>query len=68
MSPHSPNLDKPEVAEDEIGHEQQHRQHNHNGHFKEEEEIKRIDAMATAQGVTLESFAHLDEKKILRKV
>ncbi|EXF85313.1 major facilitator superfamily transporter [Colletotrichum fioriniae PJ7] len=31
-------------------------------------EIERIDAIATAQGTTLASFAHLDEKKILRKV
>lgn len=32
------------------------------------EEKKRIDKLATAPGVTLESFAHLDEKKILRKM
>lgn len=32
------------------------------------EEIARIDKLATAPGVTLESFAHLDEKKILRKM
>jgi len=31
-------------------------------------QVGRIDAMATAPGVTLESFSHLDEKKILRKV
>ena len=31
-------------------------------------EIAHIDAMATAPETTLESFAHLDEKKILRKV
>lgn len=31
-------------------------------------QVDRIDAMATAPGVTLESFSHLDEKKILRKV
>ncbi|KAK7438662.1 major facilitator superfamily transporter [Colletotrichum acutatum] len=31
-------------------------------------EIERIDAIATAQGTTLASFAHLDEKKILRKM
>lgn len=30
--------------------------------------IDHIDAMATALDVTYESFAHLDEKKILRKV
>lgn len=30
--------------------------------------VNPIDAMATAPGTTLESFAHLDEKKILRKV
>lgn len=32
------------------------------------EEKARIDKLATAPGVTLESFAHLDEKKILRKM
>lgn len=32
------------------------------------EEIARIDKLATAPGVTLESFAYLDEKKILRKM
>ncbi|KAF2114154.1 major facilitator superfamily domain-containing protein [Lophiotrema nucula] len=32
------------------------------------EEIKRIDALATAPGVSMASFAHLDEKKILRKM
>ena len=31
-------------------------------------EIARIDALATAPGVTMASFAHLDEKKILRKM
>ncbi|QGI85145.1 hypothetical protein CEK25_011874 [Fusarium fujikuroi] len=30
-------------------------------------QVDRIDAMATAPGTTLESFSHLDEKKILRK-
>jgi sugar phosphate permease len=32
------------------------------------EEIARIDALATAPGVSMASFAHLDEKKILRKM
>ncbi|KAL6711646.1 hypothetical protein ACN47E_004580 [Coniothyrium glycines] len=32
------------------------------------EEIARIGALATAPGVTMASFAHLDEKKILRKM
>lgn len=31
-------------------------------------QVDRIDAMATAPGTTLDSFSHLDEKKILRKV
>ena len=35
---------------------------------KQMEEIARIDALATGTGVTLASFAHLDEKKILRKM
>jgi hypothetical protein len=32
------------------------------------DEIGRIDAMVEAPEVTIETFAHLDEKKILRKV
>lgn len=32
------------------------------------EQIARIDALATAPGVSMASFAHLDEKKILRKM
>ena len=32
------------------------------------EEIAQIDALATRDGVTLASFKHLDEKKILRKM
>lgn len=39
----------------------------HNEHGLREE-VDRIDSVATAPGVTYESFAHLDEKKILRKV
>ena len=31
-------------------------------------EVAHIDALATAPETTLETFAHLDEKKILRKV
>jgi hypothetical protein len=31
-------------------------------------EVARIDALATAPGVSAASFAHLDEKKILRKM
>lgn len=65
--------EKAEIAQDDfpeqvrkggaLGRNQQH------GHLnKTEEEIERIDAIALAQNTTLESFAHLDEKKILRKV
>jgi hypothetical protein len=34
----------------------------------EKEEMERIDALATAPETTLATFAHLDEKKILRKM
>ncbi|KAJ8117892.1 hypothetical protein OPT61_g1012 [Boeremia exigua] len=41
----------------------------HGGKSKSKaDEIARIDKLATAPGVTAESFAHLDEKKILRKM
>lgn len=42
-------------------------EYGHNEHGLREE-IDRIDAVAAAPGTTFESFAHLDEKKILRKV
>jgi hypothetical protein len=38
------------------------------GRKNKAEEIARIDALATAPGVSMASFAHLDEKKILRKM
>lgn len=38
------------------------------GGGRREKEIARISALATAPGVTMASFAHLDEKKILRKM
>ncbi|KAI3397138.1 hypothetical protein diail_11199 [Diaporthe ilicicola] len=42
--------------------------HNRHGHSRGKDEIDRIDALATAEGTTLESFRHLDEKAILRKM
>lgn len=42
--------------------------HGGKGKGKKAEEVERIDKMALAPGVTAESFAHLDEKKILRKM
>jgi hypothetical protein len=39
------------------------------GHLHTRKDVTdRIDAMAMAPGTNHESFAHLDEKKILRKV
>ena len=52
------SLDAPEMAKTDRGH------HEHGLRA----EVEHIDALATAPGTTLESFAHLDEKKILRKV
>jgi hypothetical protein len=42
--------------------------YNHAGKRDKASEIARIDALATAPGVTRASFAHLDEKAILRKM
>lgn len=42
--------------------------HHHGKHHSKAEEVARIDALATAPGVSMSSFAHLDEKKILRKM
>lgn len=72
MSVHDrPFNEKAEVAQDESGHpnEVSVRQGRHHGHHnKTEDEIERIDALALAEGTTLDSFKHLDEKKILRKM
>ena len=38
------------------------------GENNRDAEIAHIDALATGPDTTLDSFAHLDEKKILRKV
>lgn len=40
----------------------------HHGKNKRSIEVERIAALATGPGVTMASFAHLDEKKILRKM
>jgi hypothetical protein len=53
--------EKPGVPGAEVGHHE-------NVSNREQDEIARIDAVATAPETTLASFAHLDEKKILRKV
>ncbi|TKA62140.1 hypothetical protein B0A49_09075, partial [Cryomyces minteri] len=42
--------------------------HHHGRKLSKTAQIHEIDALATAPGVTLASFAHLDEKKILRKM
>ncbi|KAM0807776.1 hypothetical protein AB5N19_08116 [Seiridium cardinale] len=60
-APTSP--EKVEIAEKENASHGRRR-----GSSTVEEEIGRIDAMAEAPGVSVESFAHLDEKKILRKM
>ncbi|KAK9802306.1 putative Major facilitator superfamily domain-containing protein [Seiridium cardinale] len=60
-APTSP--EKAEIAEKENASHGRRR-----GSSTVEEEIGRIDAMAEAPGVSVESFAHLDEKKILRKM
>lgn len=64
-----PSNEKIVVDHDESGMDKvSTRQGHHHGHHnKAEDEIKRIDALALAEGTTLDSFKHLDEKKILRK-
>lgn len=61
----SPPSEKADLAHDESGTDQPHR---HGHHSKGQDEIERIDAIALAQGTTMDSFKHLDEKKILRKM
>ncbi|KAH6657242.1 major facilitator superfamily domain-containing protein [Truncatella angustata] len=62
MASHN-SLEKAEVAESDTVHQEQVRRPS-----SRNDEIGRIDAMAQAPGVTRQSFAHLDEKKILRKM
>lgn len=46
-----------------------HHEHIHSrSKLTKAEEIAQIDTLATADGVTLASFKHLDEKRILRKM
>lgn len=76
MSSHgSPPEDKAEVRQHELGtanvsdlpagYNPHHRRPHHS---KLSAEIERIDAIALSEATTAESFKHLDEKKILRKV
>ena len=64
--------EKAEFAEREVVAPSTHHQghHGHHGHQRSSmaAEIEKIDAIALAPETTLESFAHLDQKKILRKV
>jgi hypothetical protein len=62
--------EKADVAQDEfgIGSVAEDPPHSRHGHSRAKDEIDRIDALATAEGTTLNSFSHLDEKAILRKM
>ncbi|OCK82494.1 MFS general substrate transporter [Lepidopterella palustris CBS 459.81] len=60
-SSHSPSITKPTTTH------QEHSNGTHK-HLTKAEEIAQIDALATAPGVTIASFAHLDEAAILRKM
>lgn len=61
----APPSEKPDLSELEVSHHERP-QHRH-GPSKVAEK-NRIDAIAAAPGTTMASFAHLDEKKILRKM
>jgi len=65
----SRDVDNSPERKDSISHSVSHSITGHGGKGKSKaEEIARIDKLALAPGVTAESFAHLDEKKILRKM
>lgn len=55
MATRTPQSEKADIVEAELG----------NGINTQ---INKIDFMATAPGTTLDSFSHIDEKKVLRKV
>ena len=66
-------MEKPEVvksdSQDSFSSPSQAPSHTaHNGTGSKSAEMAHIDTLATAPGVTMASFAHLDEKKILRKM
>jgi hypothetical protein len=57
--------EKGDVAQHEVAtHHHEPRRHSH----KISSEVGRIDAIALAPETTMETFAHLDQKKILRKM
>ncbi|KAJ3521096.1 hypothetical protein NM208_g13450 [Fusarium decemcellulare] len=58
MASYTPPNEKADFVEAEMGNSSDHHQRG---------EVDRIDALATAPGTTLDSFSHLDEKKILHK-
>ncbi|KAK7698164.1 hypothetical protein SLS64_012839 [Diaporthe eres] len=62
--------EKADVAQNEfgIGSVSALPPHSRHGHSRGKDEIDRIDALATAEGTTLDSFKHLDEKAILHKM
>lgn len=70
------NMEKPEVLARSLHSSSASRNDSSNNgasayeekHASRSEQVARIDAMVTAEGVTRESFAHLDEKTILRKM
>lgn len=68
-------MEKPEVHKSDspdsgslTGHEHHERRSSHHEKHNKAEDIARIDALATAPGISMASFSHLDEKAILRKM
>ncbi|KAF2733828.1 MFS general substrate transporter [Polyplosphaeria fusca] len=66
-------MEKPEIHKDDLHNDSPRSSslpddHTHHAKHTKSEEKARIDALATAPGMSLSSFAHLDEKKILRKM
>lgn len=55
------------IAELVAGEHHKYADH-HGRRISKAEIVHEIDAIATAPGVTRESFAHIDEKKLLRKM
>ncbi|RKU40272.1 hypothetical protein DL546_002380 [Coniochaeta pulveracea] len=59
--------EKADVAQEEVVSHPHHHEAKHHTH-KISAEVERIDAIALAPETTMETFAHLDQKKILRKM
>lgn len=61
-------MESPDEKSISTGLAAHHHEGNKGHHSSDKGEIDRIDAIAAAPETTIESFSHIDEKKVLRKL